>query len=64
MSRKVIRVRGTGGGEFDIDDPTDDASNWGGVMREQIEKGDLIVVPPAQAPKAARTPKAEQEVTP
>lgn len=63
-----IRVRGTGGTEFDIDDPyDDDGNNVAGkaLMREQIEKGQLFIVgdddeddtPPAPpAPPAGSEP--------
>lgn len=52
---KVIRVRGTGGAEFDLDDPADDVTARGEVLREQIAKGELVIIEPAA--KTARPAK-------
>lgn len=57
--KPVIRVRGAGGAEFDIDDPRESTDPRSEVYREQIAKGDLVVIedgPKPAAKKAAPKP--------
>lgn len=54
----VIKVQGTGGAVFEIDDPRDGVTNRDEVLRNQLAKGDLIIVEYDPKPAAKKaTPK-------
>lgn len=61
----TIRVQGSGGLVLTIDDPYEGTKNIHAVMREKIEKGQLIVLEDEPDPKpAAKKAAAKPAATP